>query len=113
MICQDTMDTELSFSGKEIGFLRILGLCEDNVRDVVKTIQDWIRLQPHLPECAVSETRMLWRIWLIRKKSLERTKQTVDMYYTVRNLIPEFFNVKTPAAIFSLFRYSWMISHKL
>nr|CAD7269812.1 unnamed protein product [Timema shepardi] len=31
--------------------------------------------------------------------SLERTKQTVDMYYTVRNLIPEFFRNRDPVIL--------------
>nr|CAD7464814.1 unnamed protein product [Timema tahoe] len=42
---------------------------------------------------------MLCRIWLSRKMSLERTKQTVDMYYTVRNLLPEFFENKDPVIL--------------
>nr|CAD7206770.1 unnamed protein product [Timema douglasi] len=42
---------------------------------------------------------MLWRILCIRKMSLERTKQTVDMYYTVRNLIPEFFRNRDPVIL--------------
>nr|CAD7463792.1 unnamed protein product [Timema tahoe] len=93
------MDTQLSFTGKELDVLRFLGLGEDNVREAVSYLKDWIRLQPHLPECSVSETKMLWRIWLLRKMSLERTKQTVDMYYTVRNLIPEFFRNRDPVIL--------------
>nr|CAD7603116.1 unnamed protein product [Timema genevievae] len=93
------MDTELSLTGKELDVLRFLGLSEDNVREAVSYLQDWIRQQPHLPECAVSETKMLWRIWLIRKMSLERTKQTVDMYYSVRNLLPEFFKNRDPVIL--------------
>nr|CAD7434237.1 unnamed protein product [Timema monikensis] len=81
-------------SDYNLTFLNVLVSNDRKIRDVVIKIQDWIRLQPHLPECA--ETRMLSRIWLVRKKSLERTKQTVDMYYTVRNLIPEFFKEQRP-----------------
>nr|CAD7207595.1 unnamed protein product [Timema douglasi] len=42
---------------------------------------------------------MLLGFWLLRKMSLERTKQTVDMYYTVRNLIPEFFKNRDPVIL--------------
>ncbi|CAG2063123.1 unnamed protein product [Timema podura] len=93
------MDTELSLTGKELDVLRFLGLSEDNVREAVIYLQDWIRQQPHLPECAASERRMLWRIWRVRKMSLERTKQTVDMYYSVRNVLPEFFKNRDPVIL--------------
>nr|CAD7605662.1 unnamed protein product [Timema genevievae] len=95
----DSIDNQLYFNDQELETISFAGISESDVRDAVRILQDWIRQQPHLPECAVSETRLLWRIWLIRKMSLERTKQTVDMYYTVRNLIPELFKNRDPVIL--------------
>nr|CAD7457459.1 unnamed protein product [Timema tahoe] len=119
----DSTDIELSFSDAEIKVLKYIGVSETEVRDTVRILQDWIRQQPHLPECAACdlrvhelrvssqanisasfkirgpETKMLCRIWASRKMSLERTKQTVDMYYSVRNLIPEFFKNRDPVIL--------------
>ncbi|CAG2067710.1 unnamed protein product [Timema podura] len=49
-----------------------------------------------VPSGGDSDKEMIWRVWIMRKLSLERTKQTVDMYYSVRNLIPEFFRNRDP-----------------
>nr|CAD7207273.1 unnamed protein product [Timema douglasi] len=48
----DSTDIELSFPDEEMKVLKYIGVSENEVREVVKTIQDWIRQQPHLPECA-------------------------------------------------------------
>nr|CAD7434239.1 unnamed protein product [Timema monikensis] len=39
-------------SDYNLTFLNVLVSNDRKIRDVVITIQDWIRLQPHLPECA-------------------------------------------------------------
>ncbi|XP_069699150.1 alpha-tocopherol transfer protein-like [Periplaneta americana] len=66
------------------------GLDERSIKEAVEMLQDWIQLQPHLPkeEGSLHEARL--ERWLIRcKNSMERTKQSVDMYYTLKSLSPE------------------------
>ncbi|CAG2069039.1 unnamed protein product [Timema podura] len=93
----DSTDNELFLTTEDIECIKYSRVSENDVREVVRTLQDWLRQQPHLPEFA--DTRLLWGFWLLRKMSLERTKQTVDMYYTVRNLIPEFFKNRDPVIL--------------
>nr|CAD7451653.1 unnamed protein product [Timema bartmani] len=48
----DSTDIELSFTDEESKVLKYIGVSENEVRDAVRILQDWIRQQPHLPECA-------------------------------------------------------------
>lgn len=56
--------------------------------DVAK-IREWLELQPHLPK-DMDDARL--RTFLRGCKfSLEKVKKKLDMYYTMRNAVPEFF----------------------
>lgn len=64
-----------------------LGLDEKRVKEAVQHLKDWLELQPHLPN-DFDEDRL--EGLLIRcKNSLEKTKQSLDMYYTMRTIAPE------------------------
>ncbi|CAH0726595.1 unnamed protein product, partial [Brenthis ino] len=58
----------------------------------VQHIKDWLAKQPHLR--ARSDDQ--WLIGFLRgcKYSLERTKEKLDLYYSMRNLAPELFILK-------------------
>lgn len=52
-------------------------------------IREWLGKQPHLPK-DMDDARL--RTFLRGCKfSIERVKQKLDMYYTMRNAVPEFF----------------------
>ncbi|XP_077293674.1 retinol-binding protein pinta-like [Arctopsyche grandis] len=53
----------------------------------LQTIKEWIAKQPHLS----ARTDDQWLIGFLRgcKYSLEKTKQKLDMFYTVRTAVPE------------------------
>uniref|UniRef100_A0A336MFQ7 CSON014692 protein n=1 Tax=Culicoides sonorensis TaxID=179676 RepID=A0A336MFQ7_CULSO len=62
---------------------------EEIERDVA-AIKEWLTKQPHLPK-DMDDARL--RTFLRGCKfSLEKVKKKLDMYYTMRNAIPEFFS---------------------
>ncbi|XP_055382855.1 alpha-tocopherol transfer protein-like [Condylostylus longicornis] len=62
---------------------------EDIEKDV-KLIREWLETQPHLPK-DMDDARL--RTFLRGCKfSLEKCKRKLDMYYTMRNAVPEFFS---------------------
>ncbi|XP_069699160.1 alpha-tocopherol transfer protein-like [Periplaneta americana] len=66
------------------------GLDQRSIKEAVEMLKDWLQLQPHLPkeEGSLHEARL--ERWLIRcKNSMERTKQSIDMYYTLKSFSPE------------------------
>ncbi|KAG5881555.1 hypothetical protein JTB14_028172 [Gonioctena quinquepunctata] len=80
---------------------RILELClernnktEDELKEDIHIIREWVKNQPHLPE--VPSDRVITNFLLLNKFSIENTKQRLDMYYTMRSLFPDFFQDKHP-----------------
>ncbi|XP_060850784.1 alpha-tocopherol transfer protein-like [Rhopalosiphum padi] len=74
-----------------------LGTTEEKANADVQTIMEWMRKQPHLPNPDVDERRI--RLFLILcKNSLERTKESLDQYYTLKSMVPEFFGNRDPTA---------------
>ncbi|XP_075216084.1 alpha-tocopherol transfer protein-like [Lycorma delicatula] len=64
------------------------------LKEDIKTIREWLSLQPHLPQTA---TDTLIASFLIGcKNSIQRTKQKLDAYYTVRGQMPQFFENRDP-----------------
>jgi len=55
----------------------------------VQAIRDWLKKQPHI----IAEPSDQLIISFLRgcKFSLERTKEKLDMYYTMKTIVPEFF----------------------
>ncbi|EEB12928.1 protein C20orf121, putative [Pediculus humanus corporis] len=60
----------------------------------LQTIKEWLELQPHLPK-TFDDGRLMT---FLRgcKFSLEKTKRKLDMYFTMRAAIPEFFSNRDP-----------------
>lgn len=100
---------------------RILSLHNKTKIDLTKDItiiKDWLNTQQHLPE--IPSIYLKWRFTLnlksfkinncyvitgdnvitnfltINKFSIELAKQKLDMYYSIRSLIPEIFHNKHP-----------------
>ncbi|KAJ4426589.1 hypothetical protein ANN_26387 [Periplaneta americana] len=63
-------------------------LNEQSVKEAVDSLKKWLEMQPHLPNTCEDDALAMW---LIRcKNSVERTKESIDMYYTMRTLAPEY-----------------------
>ncbi|KDR19513.1 retinol-binding protein pinta-like [Zootermopsis nevadensis] len=71
------------------------GLDEKTIRRAVDAIKDWLLQQPHLPH--QYDEGQLERLFLRCKKSVERAKNVLDMYYTLRTALPEIFSNRDPA----------------
>ncbi|VVC40270.1 Cellular retinaldehyde binding/alpha-tocopherol transport,CRAL/TRIO, N-terminal domain,CRAL-TRIO lipid [Cinara cedri] len=72
-----------------------LGMAEDKIDVDVQILMEWMRKQSHLPDPEVDERRI--RLFLILcKNSLERTKEALDQYYTIKSTVPEFFANRDP-----------------
>lgn len=61
----------------------------------ITALKDWLKKQPHLH--AIQPTDQ-WLLAFLRgcKFSLERTKEKLDMYYTLKALVPEFLSNRDP-----------------
>lgn len=66
----------------------------EDVQKDIKIIKDWIKTQQHLPE--VPNDNMIEFILTNCKFSIEKTKKNVDMYYTIRTLMPNVFEKGNP-----------------
>uniref|UniRef100_A0A2S2NXC1 Clavesin-2 n=1 Tax=Schizaphis graminum TaxID=13262 RepID=A0A2S2NXC1_SCHGA len=57
-------------------------------------IKEWLRLQPHLPQ--FQDDARIMTFLRGCKFSLEKTKRKLDMYFTMRAAVPEFFSKRDP-----------------
>ncbi|CAG9759871.1 unnamed protein product [Ceutorhynchus assimilis] len=73
-----------------------LGKTRDEIESDVNIIQEWLDTQPHLPEKPSAE--LIQSFLLFNKFSIERAKQKLDMYYTIRGHLPEMFS-KHPCSL--------------
>ncbi|XP_018564497.1 alpha-tocopherol transfer protein-like [Anoplophora glabripennis] len=70
------------------------GKSEKEVKKDIAIILEWFKTQPHLPE--VPDDAMIENFLVTNKFSIERTKQKLDMYYTIRTLMPEIYENSNP-----------------
>ncbi|BES94785.1 transfer protein [Nesidiocoris tenuis] len=65
--------------------------CPEIKKSEVAMIQDWLAKQPHLPE--ISENHII--VYLRACKfSLEKTKEAIDLNFTIRTRYPDFFSAR-------------------
>ncbi|XP_072382318.1 retinol-binding protein pinta-like isoform X2 [Diabrotica undecimpunctata] len=67
---------------------------EKDLAEDVNVIKEWIKSQPHLPE--VPSTSIIESFLVTNKFSIEKTKNKLDMYYSIRTMIPECFKNSHP-----------------
>lgn len=66
----------------------------ERMADDVKTIKEWIAKQPHLR--ARTDDQFIVNFLRGSKHSLERTKEKLDLFYTIRTSMPEIFTDRDP-----------------
>ncbi|XP_014287399.1 alpha-tocopherol transfer protein-like [Halyomorpha halys] len=71
-------------------------------------IKDWLKRQPHLP--AFDDDQRIMTFLRGCKFSLEKTKRKLDMYFTMRAAVPEFFANRDPTRtemkeVFEIFHF--------
>nr|ATY51927.1 CTD37 [Heliconius melpomene] len=62
--------------------------------EALVAIRDWLNKQPHLPHDV--EEILLHRFYLSCRKSMERVKRTIDLFFTIRSTAPELFLKRDP-----------------
>ncbi|CAG9567045.1 unnamed protein product [Danaus chrysippus] len=69
------------------------------IENDLRAIKDWLSKQPHLR----ARTDDQWLVAFLRgcKYSLERTKEKLDLYYSMRSLAPELFRLKASDPLFN------------
>ncbi|XP_028140953.2 clavesin-1-like isoform X1 [Diabrotica virgifera virgifera] len=67
---------------------------ENDVYKDIQIIKEWLQTQKHLPE--IPTDNMIEFFLVNCKFSIEKTKQTLDMYYTVPNLVPDLYKNINP-----------------
>lgn len=71
------------------------GKTKEDLKEYVDSLRKWTQTQPHFPE--EPPDAHLRQLILYNKFSIEKAKQKLDMYYTIRALMPEFYGT-TPFA---------------
>nr|CAH7724662.1 unnamed protein product [Callosobruchus chinensis] len=70
------------------------GVKNDDLQDSIQTIKSWFTTQKHLPE--TPNDNIIMNFLFMTNFSIENAKKRLDMYYTIRDLIPELFRDKNP-----------------
>ncbi|XP_017771172.1 PREDICTED: alpha-tocopherol transfer protein-like [Nicrophorus vespilloides] len=80
----------LFYTDEELNsILKIRGKTLDQVSEDVKIIKEWLKLQPHLP--LHPSDRQIVCFLVMNKFFIEKTKEKIDMNYTIKGLMPEFY----------------------
>jgi hypothetical protein len=66
----------------------------DKIQEMVQFIRDWIAKSPHLK--ARTDDQFLVTFLRCCKYSIERTKQKIDLFYTLRTHMPEWIQDRDP-----------------
>ncbi|KAJ3652208.1 hypothetical protein Zmor_018193 [Zophobas morio] len=67
---------------------------EKSLQQDVITLTKWMQTQPHFPE--IMEPKTLQNFLIQNKFSIERCKQKIDMYYTIKSKLPEIYGTINP-----------------
>ncbi|XP_049813017.1 retinol-binding protein pinta-like [Schistocerca nitens] len=73
-----------------------IGTTEDDIRQAVSNLRSWLEAQPHLPH--VMADGRLERLYVSCKCSIEKTKKTLDAYYTLKKKFPDIMMNRDPAS---------------
>ncbi|XP_050501929.1 alpha-tocopherol transfer protein-like [Diabrotica virgifera virgifera] len=69
---------------------------ERNLEEYITVITNWFKTQRHIPE--IPERNMIINFLLMNKFVIQSTKEKLEMYYSIRTIIPEFFQGKHPCS---------------
>ncbi|XP_075216092.1 alpha-tocopherol transfer protein-like [Lycorma delicatula] len=74
--------------------LKEYGMSAAELKSMVLILKEWLKQQHHLPQY-MSEQALQFYLWS-SKRSLERVKQKLDAYFTMRSLLPHVFSNRDP-----------------
>ena len=80
-----------------------------SINQDTQIIKQWLETQPHFPELMgeyyyikivtsryFTDDIKIANFLLLNKYSIEKTKQKIDLYYTIRSLLPDIFDNVNP-----------------
>ncbi|VEN43537.1 unnamed protein product [Callosobruchus maculatus] len=88
------MDFSLNKEQRIEKALTTFGVTNEELQDTIQTIKSWFATQKHLPE--TPSDHIIMNFLFMTNFSIENAKKRLDMYYTIRDLIPELFRNKNP-----------------
>ncbi|CAG9854762.1 unnamed protein product [Phyllotreta striolata] len=71
-----------------------LGKTLKDLEEQTKIVKEWIKTQTHLPE--IPSTNMIEFVVVNSKFKIEKIKQKVELYYTIKNSYPDFYDNVNP-----------------
>ncbi|KAI5638791.1 CRAL/TRIO domain-containing protein [Phthorimaea operculella] len=89
--------SELSKSARKLLFVddgdaekeaKNCGVSQQALDDMVTTVREWYKKQPHLPQGELHDEVIIRRL-ITQKFSIERVKEKVDNFFTARHKMPE------------------------
>ncbi|XP_050540952.1 clavesin-2-like [Daktulosphaira vitifoliae] len=78
-------------------FYEDLGTSEKQISEDIKSIAGWIKMQPHLSSEEINQRKIQLFI-MFCKNDLERTKESLNQYYSVKTNVPKFFTNWDPTS---------------
>lgn len=88
------MTLHLASEHQKLRLCKFLNTTEQQLHQDVHCIREWLRQQQHLPQCT-SDT-MIAAFLIGCNNSMEKTKQHLENYYTVRSQMPEYYGDRDP-----------------
>lgn len=88
------MNTKKFFITNRRAVREAFGKSDKDVERDIEIIREWAKTQSHLPE--LPNDNMIEMFLATNKFSIERTKPKLDMYYTIRSLIPDLYENANP-----------------
>ncbi|KAF5301080.1 hypothetical protein FQA39_LY10899 [Lamprigera yunnana] len=70
--------------------LKFYNRTKESLNQDVESVKEWLQKQSHLPE--IPDDSVIRRFIIFHKFHIEVMKAKLDMYYTIKSLLPEFFN---------------------
>lgn len=84
----------LASEQEKLRLCKLLKTSEQQLHRDVQHIREWLKQQQHLPQCT-SDT-MIAAFLIGCNNSVEKTKQYLDNYYTVRSQMPDYYGDRDP-----------------
>ncbi|XP_012254122.2 retinol-binding protein pinta-like isoform X1 [Athalia rosae] len=72
----------------------LMGQTKKSLDEIRERLQDWLKSQKHLPQDMPKST--MENFIIATKMSLEQAKQKLDMYYTMRTIVPDLLRNRDP-----------------
>lgn len=74
--------------------LSVFNRTSETIKEDIAILKKWKLSQPHLPEMPTDF--MIEKFLIVNKMSIEKTKHSLDYYYSIKNRFPDMFTTRIP-----------------